>query len=282
MDGNIATGGDVITLANGHRLGFAQCGDLDGGPLLFFHGTPGSRVLGLSLHEVARRHGIRVIAPERPGYGTSDYWRARTVADWCAAVVELADRLAVDRFSVLGVSGGGPYALGCGHLCPQRVETVTLVSSRGLGYRGGMPGLGAALAALSLLSERLPGLPLALVARRARRRPGAFVDRLNRQVGSPARQVDVGQIIYDDLQEAFASGSRGTGADLTRSRRWGFEPEQVSHPVRLWHGEGDRQVSVAAARTLAARLPKVEATFLPFEGHLDVLPAHIDEVLSSV
>lgn len=282
MDGEISTGTDAIQLANGRRLSFGQCGDLDGGPLLFLHGTPGSRVEGLSLDRAAGRHRIRVIAPERPGYGGSDYWHARTVTDWCAAVIELSDRLGIDRFSVLGVSGGGPYALGLGYLCPQRVDTLTLVSSRGLGYRGGMPGLGAALAFLSLVSERLPGLPLALAARRARRDPTAFVESVNRQLGSSARQADVGRVIYNDLQEAVASGSRGTGGDLTRSRRWGFEPEQVSHPVILWHGEEDKQVRIAAARTLSARLLNVRTTFVPSEGHMDVLPAHVDEILSGV
>jgi len=279
---NATTVGEAITLSNGHRLGFAQCGDPDGKPLVFLHGTPGSRVEGLSLGEAARRHGVRIIAPERPGYGKSDYWRARTVADLCALVVELPDRLGLDGFSVLGVSGGGPYALGFGYLFPQRIDSLTLVSSRGLGFRGGMPGLGAALAALSFLSERLPGLPLDIAAWRARRHPGVLIDRLNRQVGSRAREADVGRIIYDDLQEAFALGSRGTGADLKRSRRWGFEPEQVSHPVVLWHGEDDRQVLVAAARSLTARLPSVNATFTPHEGHLDVFPTHIDEILRGV
>ena len=276
------TVGEVFTLSNGHGLGFGQCGDPDGKPLVFLHGTPGSRVEGLSLGEAARQHGIRIIAPERPGYGKSDYWRAGTVADWCTVAVELPDRLGLDGFSVLGVSGGGPYALGFGYLFPQRIDTVTLVSSRGLGYRGGMPGLGAVLAALSFPSERLPGLPLDIAAWRARRHPRAFVEVLNRHVGFPARQADVGRIIYDDLQEAVAAGSRGTGADLRRSRRWGFEPEQQSHPVTLWHGEEDRQVLVAAARALAARLPSVSATFTAHEGHLDVLPAHIDEILRGV
>jgi pimeloyl-ACP methyl ester carboxylesterase len=94
--------------------------------------------------------------------------------------------------------------------------------------------------------------------------------------------ANVGELIYDDLQEAFASGSRGAGADIKRLRHWGFEPEQVPHPVRIWHGEEDKNISVAAARTLAARLPSASATFLPAEGHLNVLPGHIDEILSNV
>jgi pimeloyl-ACP methyl ester carboxylesterase len=209
----------------------------------------------------------------------SDYWRARTVVDWCVAVVELPDRLGLDRFSVLGVSGGGPYALGLGCLVPRRLDTLTIVSSRALGYRGGMPGIAAALAVLAFVSERLPGAVLASMARRARRDPEAFVDRLDRRLRLPARDAGVGAIAYDDLQESLASGSRGTGADLRRSRHWGFRPEEVLHPVRLWHGEGDRQVPVAAARTLAGRLPSVRATFAPGEGHLDVLPCHADEIL---
>jgi pimeloyl-ACP methyl ester carboxylesterase len=273
------TSGDAITLGNGHRLGFSRYGDPDGRPVLFFHGTPGSRLLGSALDTPARRHGVHLIAPERPGYGRSDYWRAATVADWCAAAIELPDALGFERFGLLGASGGGPYPLGFSYLYPDRLDAVTLVSSVGPARRSGLPGPGALVAAIALLSDRAAGLPLALVARHARRRPGALIEQIDRQVGPLAGMASVGQVIYDDLQEAFVSGPRGSGADLRRLRRWGFEPEDVPHEVRIWHGEEDRNVSVTAALALAARLPRARTMLLSGEGHVDVLPRHVDEIL---
>jgi len=73
-----------------------------------------------------------VIAPDRPGYGLSDFQPERAITDWPADVAETADLLRIGRFSVAGASGGGPYALGCAWRLPGRVTRAAVISGSAL------------------------------------------------------------------------------------------------------------------------------------------------------
>jgi pimeloyl-ACP methyl ester carboxylesterase len=99
----------TIRLPDGRHLGYAEYGDPDGIPLLYFHGTPGSRLQARLFDAPAREVGVRMVAPERPGYGLSDVHPQRTLLDWVQDMEVLADRLHLERFAVMGVSGGGPH-----------------------------------------------------------------------------------------------------------------------------------------------------------------------------
>jgi pimeloyl-ACP methyl ester carboxylesterase len=103
----------TIRLRDGRRLGYAEWGDPDGRPLFYFHGWPGARVEGRLGDEAARAQGVRMIALDRPGMGLSDYQPRRTLVDWPDDVIQLAAAMGLDRFAVLGISGGGPYAAAC-------------------------------------------------------------------------------------------------------------------------------------------------------------------------
>jgi pimeloyl-ACP methyl ester carboxylesterase len=103
----------TIRLRGGRRLGYAERGDPGGRPLLYFHGWPGSRVEGCLGDEPARAKGIRLMALDRPGMGLSDHQPRRALVDWPDDVIEVAAALRLDRFAVLGISGGGPYAAVC-------------------------------------------------------------------------------------------------------------------------------------------------------------------------
>ena len=107
-----------LGLPDGRRLGYTEFGDPLGIPLCAFHGTPGSRFMFRLVHETARRLGLRIIAPDRPGFGLSDYQENRTLADWADDVRALADKLGLARFGVAGISGGGPYVAACAALLP--------------------------------------------------------------------------------------------------------------------------------------------------------------------
>src|ERR1041384_820935 len=118
-----------ITLRDGRRLGFVEHGDTKGRPLFYFHGWPSSRLESCALSPLCAEMGLRVIAPDRPGCGLSDFKTRRTIPDWASDLSELADHLGLDHFTVLGISGGGPYAAACAARIPQRVSTAALVCS---------------------------------------------------------------------------------------------------------------------------------------------------------
>ena len=122
----------TVGVSGGRLLSYRGYGPPDGLPVLFFPGTPGSAVeWSMWPSGSAERSGIRVIAVDRPGLGWSDWQPSRRVLDWPVDVTALADALGLQRFTVLGYSGGVPYALACGQLLPDRVSAVTLVGCVG-------------------------------------------------------------------------------------------------------------------------------------------------------
>src|SRR5215475_3198278 len=114
----------VLRLADGRALGYAEFGDSGGEPFFYFHGHPGSRLEARFAESAATAAGVRIIALDRPGYGLSDWQPGRAILDWPADVTEAADLLGIGGFSVVGGSGGGPYALACAYRLPDRVRRV--------------------------------------------------------------------------------------------------------------------------------------------------------------
>jgi len=118
-----------ILLSDGRRLSFQESGSADGHPVLYFHGFPGSRLEAGFADPAAKRHSLRIIGVDRPGFGLSDFQPGRRLIDWPHDVTQLADALNIKRFAVLGVSGGGPYAAVCAFKIPSRL-TVAGIGGR--------------------------------------------------------------------------------------------------------------------------------------------------------
>ena len=108
----------TVTLRDRRRLGFAEFGDQQGRPLFYFHGFPGSRLEARLADRISRDLHVRFIAIDRPGYGLSSFKAGRSFLDLADDVCDLADTLEIGRFSILGVSGGGPYAAACARKIP--------------------------------------------------------------------------------------------------------------------------------------------------------------------
>ncbi|KAI1329332.1 alpha/beta hydrolase [Xylariaceae sp. FL0255] len=122
----------TLKLQNGRVLGFAEYGSPTGKPLFYFHGFPSSRYEAIGIHEICKRQDLRIIAPDRPGFGLSTFVPDRQITDWPEDVRALASHLGLTRFAVLGCSGGGPYALACAHALPsEMLSGVGLLASAG-------------------------------------------------------------------------------------------------------------------------------------------------------
>lgn len=118
------------TLPDGRVLGFAEYGDPKGNTLFYFHGAPSSRLSIRWAHRLALERRIHLIAPDRPGYGLSTFQPNRRIVDWPADVQSLAHHLGLQQYAVLGMSGGGPHALACARVIPEKVLTqVGMVAS---------------------------------------------------------------------------------------------------------------------------------------------------------
>ena len=117
----------LLTLPDGRRLACAEYGDPNGVPVLALHGTPGSRLMFALADKAARTRGIRLIAPERPGYGLSDYRPAASLAHIAEDLGAVADAYGLDRFAIIGVSGGAPFAVAAAASMPDRISLLALV-----------------------------------------------------------------------------------------------------------------------------------------------------------
>jgi len=117
----------VITLSNGLRLGYAEYGDPRGEVAFYFHGWPSSRLQGCLFDDLAKKHGMRLICPDRPGIGLSDPQPGRTLADWQQTLTELAAHVGADNWHVIAWSGGGPYLLSTALLMPKRLLSASII-----------------------------------------------------------------------------------------------------------------------------------------------------------
>lgn len=270
----------TLTLAGGRRLGYAEYGKPGGEPAFYFHGHPGSRLEPLFAGDAPERAGLRLVALDRPGYGLSDFQAQRTLAGWARDVAEVADQLGFETFSVIGSSGGGPYALACAHELPERVTKAAVISGVGpYDAPGATDGMRRTNRIGFQLGARVPPLARLLMwsmARQVRKQPERVVDAIAKAM-SPSdaaivQRPEVREVLAADLREGFRQGSKGPARDVVLlGRGWGFRLEDIKPQVYLWQGEADTLVPPAMGRHMAAAIPGCRATFYPGEGHLLVV-----------
>ena len=266
----------TLPLRDGRKLGFAIYGDPNGTPEFFLHGLPGSRLGARIADKVAARLGIRIISLDRPGFGLSDFKPGRTIADWPDDLVEAADILGSDRFPVIGLSGGSPYADACAFSIPHRLTSVAIVSGMSpLNTPGATKGMRRSARVFFALAPRLPWITrpaMWWIGRQARHDAGRLIDKISTRLPPADKSVlarpEVRQNFRDDIAEAFRQGSRGPAWDLALlARPWGFSLEEIRVEEHIWHGEADVTVSPSMSRQLARAIPNSRARFYPGEGH---------------
>ncbi|MFW9994509.1 MAG: alpha/beta fold hydrolase [Candidatus Odinarchaeota archaeon] len=283
--------GKTIKLKDGRTLGYAEYGSFQGEPVFEFHGNPSSRLGSKLLDEAAKRLDIRVIGIDRPGMGLSSYKPGRKLIDWPEDVIELANVLEIDRFAILGGSGGVPATLATAYKIPDRLTGVgVLFGPRPLDKPNATHGWSRPRRFQAFLGRKGPlwigTLALKSVARSMLRKPDEAISRMFRGLPESDKAVlaipSVKQMYIDSIQEAFLSGTRGVALDYALTvRPWGFKLEDISIDVHLWHGEEDHVVPPVMGHYLAETMPNCTALFLQNEGHFSLLPNHVEEILKS-
>nr|WP_277410117.1 alpha/beta hydrolase [Natrinema longum] len=238
------------------------------------HGTPGSRVFGRLFDDRARDLGVRILAPDRPGYGRSapdPDWKLTDTGAIVAAV--LADA-GVARAGIVGFSGGGPHALAVAATRGDLVERIEIVS--GAPPQSLVSTLPPIQRLLGTLARRTPLLLKGLLGvqtRVAGRTPPAVV---LSQYATATERAEIPPAAADclrrDFLEAFARHRDGFVTETRLfANEWGFSLSNIAHTVRLWHGDADANAPVQGARRLRAELPNGDLTVLENAGHLTTL-----------
>ena len=259
------------TTVDGRRLAYAEYGSTDGTPLVFCHGTPGSRLLAGLFDGAARERGLRLLAPDRPGFGRSAPWPDRT-ADDGRVVAAVLDDAGVDRAGVVAFSGGAPHALAAAAAHPERVSRVDLVA--GATPPDLAPSPPAVQRLLGWLATRTPlvlrGLLRGQTWLAARFDPSLVV---SQYADDPDAVADaVAETVRDDFVEAFVETRRGAVAEFRdAARAWPFSLDAVDAATVLWHGDADTNVPIAGARRLETRLPNADLRVRDGADHLGTL-----------
>jgi pimeloyl-ACP methyl ester carboxylesterase len=254
--------------------------------VFFLHGTPGSRVGPVPRGRVLYELGVCLISFDRPGYGRSDRLIARTVADVVPDVAAIADSLGLDRFAVLGRSGGGPHALACAAMLPDRVTRAGVLVSlapwaaEGLDWFAGMADSNVREYTTAATHPEVLTARLIQAAARIKADPAGHVTALSPEMPEPDRRVVADGGIRTMLAQNFAEALRDSAAGwiddaLAFCAPWGFNPADIKVPVLLWHGENDVFSPVAHARWLADQIPSAIMAIRPHTAHfgaLEVLP----------
>jgi pimeloyl-ACP methyl ester carboxylesterase len=259
-----------LSPGDGRTLHFYDAGSDDPGavPVFWLHGTPNVGAPPEPLFAAAAERGLRWISYDRPGYGGSSPHPGRNVASAAADVVAIADALGLGQFAVMGHSGGGPHALACGALLPDRVFAVVSGSSLApLGAQG-----------LDWFAGQWPAVEAehrAAVAGRAALEAHVAAAEFDPGMFTPADLAALSgpwEWLGEVAQKAVQGGTEGmVDDDLALVGSWGFDPAAISAPVLIMHGEKDRMVPVAHGQWLAAACPTAELRLLPGDGHVSVL-----------
>ncbi|KAH7077821.1 Alpha/Beta hydrolase protein [Paraphoma chrysanthemicola] len=292
---------ESVRLGDGRTLSYAIYGSpVPRTTVFYFHGFPSSRYEGKLLHSAAAKHSIRLVSPDRPGAGLSSFQPNRRLLDWPTDVVALADHLKVNEFYVLGVSGGGPYALACVKSIPkERLLGVTIVSGL-YPAKYGTAGMMTMSRVLFWIAPWMTGLTSFLfdnaIGKAARNEDPTVLEELMSKDIDTRHPKDV-QVIKDPLvwpvfvamtRESFAKGSQGAAweANLFGSP-WGFELSELSVgeadiTLSLWHGTDDINCPVSMPTKAIEEMPDSVLHLREGEGHTSYVFRDVEEILDSL
>ncbi len=282
-----------IGLGDGRTLEAIAEGDPDGTLLIFHHGSPGAAVPFPAFDRAAAERGIRLVTYSRPGFGGSTRNEGRTIASCAADVGAIADHLGADRFVTVGWSGGGPHALACAALLPDRVRAAATIAgvapydADGLDWTAGMGEenrieypLAATDPEAHLAWMRPVAESLAVVT------PDAIVNELRTLVSAVDADCvtgEFGDMLAASFRDAFRHGLWGwRDDDLAFVAPWGFDLAEITVPVSIWQGRHDLMVPFAHGQWLAAHVAGATAHLRPEHGHLSLAVGAIGEILDDL
>jgi pimeloyl-ACP methyl ester carboxylesterase len=260
-----------LKLGDGRTLHVYDTGADEGDgrlPVFWHHGTPNIGSPPAPLFPAAERLGLRWVSYDRPGYGGSTPDPGRDLGSAADLVSSVADALGIDRFAVMGHSGGGSHALACGALLPDRVLGMVSIAGLAPFDAGGLDWF-AGMAASGVDSLRA-----AAMGRAEKQRYEASGAEYDPEF-TPADEAALAggwSWLLEVVRPALAQGPGGLiDDDLAYVAPWGADVEQITAPTLLLHGERDRVVPSAHGKWLADRCPAAELRLSPDEGHISIL-----------
>ncbi len=277
-------------LRDGRTLAYTEHGDLSGKPVFFIHGNPSSRLMRHPDESIVENLGVRVITPDRPGYGFSDFQPKRKLLDFPDDIAQLADSLGIDQFAIFGVSAGGPYTCACAFKMPERIIKAALVSgsapfNRPDAYEG-MSDTWRTAFKMSTWPEWLLRPILAFQANAQKRDLEEAVDAMATIMSDSDKEIlarpEIREGVKMRVPEATRNGARGWAREVkVLLSPWGFNPADIRVPVHLWYWEDDPAIPPQMGRYLENLIPETTPHFLLGGGHLSIFD-HWGEIIEGL
>lgn len=268
-----------FTLKNGRKIAYYQYGDSSGEPIFFCHGT-GSHVHVMLLDDSARRHGYRIIVPDRPGVGLSDFYPQRKILDGADDISLLADELKIDKFGIMGISGGGPTLLACAYRLKERLNFALDLAGAVPLYTDpeALKKLGAIDRFYAKVGAHLPlflfQIPFALLGfqQKMLKSPKFFASMMRSSMCEADMKLfnipEMQYVFMRDFQELFRQGSRGPALDAQLIYHpWGFDIRDINTRIEILQGSEDRWVPPYFSQHLATTAPNARLNMIEGQGH---------------
>ncbi len=277
----------IIQLRNGNILGFAEYGLPDGEPVLYFTGGNSSRLEGQWFETAANIKNVRLIVPDRPGFGLSTFDPNRKLLDWPDVISELAGFLSLEMFSVFGLSGGGPHVLAALNKIPERIKKAAIVSGTAPDE---MPnkfeGMWPPVRLIFFTAKHLPAVNRLLLKQMASFYSNSeqMLKRMKQALPKPdveliEKNPEIIDIFAHSTKEAHRNGVLGDALEWQLYiKPWGFQLSDINKEIKLWYGLYDQQVPIAMGRYLASQLPNANLLEVENGGHFSTINNYIEDI----
>ncbi len=282
-----------MTLPDNRTLSYAIYGDPMGQPVFYFHGGQESRLSAAFLHETALNLRIRLIAPDRPGVGQSDFQPERRFIDWSQDIAWLAQELDVQQFSVMGLSGGAPHVLAVLQAMPDRVHRASIVSGA-IPYdvKGSTKGMWFPVKMIHYFASRKNDKTLRKIMQGERDQlfnaPDKKIRQFQKYLPKPDRELmleqpEVATEFIRGSQEAFSKGIDGVVQEWRLYvQPWDIDLAQIHVPVSLWYGGKDKMAPPQRGLYLEKNLPRATLHEMSDEGHFSLIHRYQYDILSDL
>ncbi|MGB0934404.1 MAG: alpha/beta fold hydrolase [Lishizhenia sp.] len=266
-----------IRLKDGRNLSYSEYGDLNGFPVIYFHGSQSSR---LEMHydlSFASTHKIRIITIDRPGHGNSDFNPNTTFLNFAEDVAELTEQLKLNTFSIAGMSAGAPFALAMCYRFPLKINKAAIISGFAPFNEENKKHLSKQVKTLLQLAEKLPFLLrilLKIQVKQIKKNPEKSTQKFLEIMSDADKEVlknkQVIAVIQKMFTEAFKNGYNGVAHEISKLlvNDWEFNLQDNRVSTSIWQGEKDNNVPLNWASYLNNEIPNSTLKTFKEEGHL--------------
>ena len=280
----------LMKLTDGRTLCFSEYGNTSGKPVIYFHGFLGSRLEVQRFDQIVKANNYRLIAVDRPGMGLSSLDTNRSILSTIDDIVSLANYLKLDKFSVLGHSGGGIFVAACAYAISHRLNAAAIVSGMAP-FTNSASHVGMMRAQLisCKLIKRFPFLATPMM--RINKMMLNKSDKLLEKMIKPLPDVDKeifrdpvgGKEVINSSLESFRMGVAGPAYEMKLILNpWGFRLEDISFPVTIWHGGLDTQARIVHGKIYAQSIPNSTLKIFENDGHHSLIKNHFEQIINSL